>query len=63
MTKIRFEEDHIVIIDTNDGVIDVLTNTPENQEVVKAYIKAKRMNKSKKRKDSWFADALKNTKD
>lgn len=63
MTKIRFEEDHIVIIDTNDGVIDVLTNTPENQEVVKAYMKMKRTKPSKKRKDSWFAEALKNVKE
>jgi hypothetical protein len=63
MKKVRFEENEIVIIDTELGVIDILKNTPENLEIANSFINKENMRKSRTRKDSWFANALKNVKE
>lgn len=63
MKKVRFEENEIVIIDTELGIIDILKNTPENLEIANAFINKEKMRKSRVRKDSWFANALKNVKE
>ena len=60
MKKVRFEDNTIVIIDTELGIIDVLEKTPENMEIARSFIVKEKMKKSRARTNSWFSDALKN---